>query len=266
MSHVPAPPAPPLSREEVWQIAERCSDLLKTRFGARRVIVFGSAAGQAPWHCGSDLDLAVEGIRPEEFFRAHSALEELAPRNLKVDLVDLRTVYPEMRARILGEVEMPDDPLLALKSIVDDELTALERIVTETEETLAEAHTPPTRVELRALGDLAHDFFCGVESIFKRIAVRFDEGGPTTTNWHRDLLHKMNVAQTGRRPVVIDNPLWARLADYLDFRHFFRNAYRATLEWDKMQPHIAQMRETLEMLQAQLAQFFATVQAEKGKS
>jgi DNA-binding XRE family transcriptional regulator len=33
-----------------------------------------------------------------------------------------------------------------------------------------------------------------------------------------------------------------------------------------MQPHIAQMRETLEMLQAQLAQFFATVQAEKGKS
>lgn len=264
MSQVSVPPAPPLSREEVLQIAERCSDLLKTRFGARRVIVFGSAVGQAPWHAGSDLDLAVEGIRPEEFFKAHSALERLAPRGLKVDLVDLQTAYPEMRARILGEVEMPDDPILALKSIVDDELTTLERIVSETQQYSTEIHDPPSPFEMRGMGSLAHDFYCGVESIFKRIAVRFDGGVPTTPNWHRDLLRQMNVAQAGKRPAVIDAQLWARLDDYLDFRHFFRNAYRATLEWDRMQPHIAQMRDTFEILRTQLEQFFAAVQSEKG--
>jgi hypothetical protein len=113
---------------------------------------------------------------------------------------------------------------------------------------------------------LAHDFYCGVESIFKRIAVRFDGGVPTTPNWHRDLLHQISLAQQDKRPAVIDDLLWTRLADYLDFRHFFRNAYRATLEWDRMQPHIARMSETLEMLRAQLDQFFAAITPDQAQS
>jgi predicted nucleotidyltransferase len=100
----------PVSKAEALAAAQCYIAMLKERFGARRVIVFGSAAGQASWYEDSDLDLAVEGIRPEEFFKASSAVGALMPSGLQVDLVDLGNVYPEMRARILGAVEMPDEP------------------------------------------------------------------------------------------------------------------------------------------------------------
>ena len=60
--------------------AEACRRLLKERFGARRVILFGSLAGQGPWHGRSDIDLAVQGLAPDEFFAAYSACRDLLPQ------------------------------------------------------------------------------------------------------------------------------------------------------------------------------------------
>lgn len=51
-------------RAEALAAAEACIALLKERFGARRVIPFGSLMGDGPWHESSDLDLAVEGLSP----------------------------------------------------------------------------------------------------------------------------------------------------------------------------------------------------------
>jgi len=82
--------------------AEACRRLLKERFGARRVILFGSLAGQGPWHGRSDIDLAVEGLAPDEFFAAYSACRDLLPPGLELDLLSLESVYPEMRARSPG--------------------------------------------------------------------------------------------------------------------------------------------------------------------
>lgn len=78
--------------------------MLRQRFGVKRVILFGSAAGDAPWHSRSDLDLAVEGLRSEDHLRALNACYELLPPGLELDLVPLESAWPEMRARILGEV------------------------------------------------------------------------------------------------------------------------------------------------------------------
>ena len=51
-----------VTREEALRAAEACSRLLREQFGAREVYVCGSAAGEAPWHDRSDLDLVVEGL------------------------------------------------------------------------------------------------------------------------------------------------------------------------------------------------------------
>jgi len=165
-------------RQEALAAAERCAELLKTRFGARRVILFGSVVGQGPWHEGSDLDLAVEGLAPEQFFRAWSSLREVLPPGLDVDLVALEDVYPEMRVRILGEVEMPEDPLLALKALVEDELTALERVTVRMQEVLEARSEPPTWMELQVMASLLHQFYTGIESIFERIADWLGEPKP----------------------------------------------------------------------------------------
>jgi predicted nucleotidyltransferase len=119
---------PAKSGEQALEAAEACMCLRRERFGARRVILFGSLAGQSPWHTQSDINLAVERLAPTAFFDAYSACRDLLPQGAEVDLVALEKVSPEMRARILGEVPMPDDPLLALQALVEDELVALGRV------------------------------------------------------------------------------------------------------------------------------------------
>lgn len=242
-------------KEQALAAARQCIDLLKRRFGATRVILFGSLAGQGVWHSDSDIDLAVEGIPPADFFRAYNACDALLPPGLQLDLVPLEDTYPEMRARILGEVEMPDDPLLVLKGLVEDELTALERVERQMESLLADVDEAPTWVELYAIAGMSHEFYNGIERIFERIVVTLGEGLPKGSAWHVDLLDQVAIP-TETRPVIIGSPLQDRLTEYLKFRHFFRHAYGHTLEWDRLRWQAEEMSETLRLLIEQLMAFF----------
>ena len=59
--------------------------------GAKTVYVFGSAA-KGTMRSDSDLDLAVSGLPPENFFKALSAASNLVDRS--VHLIDLDEVTP----------------------------------------------------------------------------------------------------------------------------------------------------------------------------
>ena len=58
---------------------------LAAQFGVARVLLFGSSA--EPGHEGRDIDLAVEGIRPEDFYRFYGEL--VFGLTKPVDLIDL---------------------------------------------------------------------------------------------------------------------------------------------------------------------------------
>lgn len=243
-------------RARALAAAEACIALLKERFGARRVILFGSLAGEGPWHSRSDIDLAVEGLADEEFFAAYAACRDLLPPDLELDLIPLEDAYPEMQARILGEVPMPDDPVQALRAVVEDELIALDRVTQRMEELLSERSQPPTWVELYAIAGMLHEFYNGVERIFERIAVSLGESLPRGAHWHADLLVQMATPVEGGRPAVIDDALRARLEEYLRFRHFFRHAYGYTLEWNRLRWQAEHLRETFATLRERLRAFF----------
>jgi len=244
---------------QALEAAKACTRLLQERFGAQRVIPFGSLAGQGPWHERSDIDLAVEGLPPEDFFPAYSACRDLLPRGLDLDLVPLEDAYPEMRARILGEVEMPDDPLLAMRAIIEDELVTLDRVVKEAEQALTSISDEPSQFEMHGLAAYLHQFYTGVESIFQRIVIGLGEGLPQGAYWHAELLAQMAAERPGGRPAVIDGPLYARLKDYMDFRHFFRHAYGYTLRWSQMQWKVEHLADTLTVLREQLRAFFEVI-------
>ncbi|MFQ6089980.1 MAG: nucleotidyltransferase domain-containing protein [Candidatus Bipolaricaulia bacterium] len=57
------------------------------RFGARRVYLFGTLP-RGDLREGSDIDLAVEGLIPGDYFRALSMLHETSP-GLQIDLIPL---------------------------------------------------------------------------------------------------------------------------------------------------------------------------------
>lgn len=85
--------------QRAWILAQRAAALLKGRFGARRVILFGSLARPDFFHRRSDVDLAVEGIKSQDFWRAWSALDAL-DHDFEIDLVDVGRASPLLRGQI----------------------------------------------------------------------------------------------------------------------------------------------------------------------
>ncbi len=86
--------------------AREVAVLLKARFGAHRVILFGSLAHGAWPTADSDVDLAVEGLSAEAYWRTWAAVEELFP-DRAVDLVALEAATGCLRAAIQqGGIEL----------------------------------------------------------------------------------------------------------------------------------------------------------------
>ena len=246
-------------RRQAQEAAEACARLLKEQFGVREVHLFGSLAGQSPWHSRSDIDLAVEGLPPREYIRALSALWELLPEGVELDLITLEDAPPELVARIRGEVERSEDPREALKKALADELTNLDRIVDQGKILLDKLPQEPTFIEISAAGKLAHDFYNGVERLFERIAVYLGPGLPAGANWHTLLLRTMESGIEGVRPAVIGHQIALRLLDYLRFRHLFRHTYGYELEWDKLHPLVGGLEKTFGLLRQQIEQFIQTL-------
>ncbi len=73
--------------------------LLVSRYGVRRVVLFGSLArGRADKN--SDIDLAVEGLAPEDYFPALTEAYRLV--KVDVDIVRLEEAHPDL-LRVIAE-------------------------------------------------------------------------------------------------------------------------------------------------------------------
>jgi len=88
--------------QRAWTLAQQAAALLKEQFDARRVVLFGSLARRDFFHRRSDVDLAVEGIRSRDFWRAWSALDTLGCE-FEIDLVDVETASSALRLQIERE-------------------------------------------------------------------------------------------------------------------------------------------------------------------
>jgi predicted nucleotidyltransferase len=84
--------------EEALGEARRAARILAERYSVTRVTLFGSLAWPRAFRSDSDIDLAVEGLAPEHFFRADAELaREIA---FPIDLKLLSDCPPGLRERI----------------------------------------------------------------------------------------------------------------------------------------------------------------------
>ena len=99
----PAPPEPtPAERRERARLLARvreAAEALKAHFGARRVVLFGSLAHEAWFAPDSDVDLAVEGLASDDYWRAWRLAEEIIGDRL-VDLIEIETAGESLRQAI----------------------------------------------------------------------------------------------------------------------------------------------------------------------
>jgi len=86
-------------RGELVEQAREAAALLKGRFRAARVVLFGSLAHGAWSGHDSDVDLAVEDVCGDDYWRAWEEVEAIFGRR-SVDLIALETASSSLRAAV----------------------------------------------------------------------------------------------------------------------------------------------------------------------
>jgi len=89
-------------RQAAWSVARQAAAVLREAFGATRVLAFGSLAHGAWFGPRSDIDLAVEGVPADAFWRAWVALDRVDP-GFEIDLVAIESAPERLRDEIAGQ-------------------------------------------------------------------------------------------------------------------------------------------------------------------
>jgi predicted nucleotidyltransferase len=76
---------------------------LRENYGVQRIILFGSLA-KGQFTAESDIDLAVAGLAPADFFTAYAEVNRLS--RFPVDLKPLESLYPHFYQRVLSQGEI----------------------------------------------------------------------------------------------------------------------------------------------------------------
>ncbi len=80
------------------QIAHQAAALLKSEFGAQKVVLFGSLLDIHRMHPRSDIDLAVWGLDPKVYLQTVAALLDLS--DFSIDLIEAESAPAKILAAI----------------------------------------------------------------------------------------------------------------------------------------------------------------------
>lgn len=91
--------------EKAWNAARAAAALLKSRYHATRVVVFGSLTQADRFHLWSDVDLAVWGIAADDYFEAVARVLDVGGE-IKVDLIMAERCKPYLQEAIAQGVPL----------------------------------------------------------------------------------------------------------------------------------------------------------------
>jgi len=80
-------------REKAWEAARKAASFLKARYGATRVVVFGSLTQADRFHLRSDIDLAAWGVRVDDYFDAVAKMLDIGG-DIEINLVAAEKCRP----------------------------------------------------------------------------------------------------------------------------------------------------------------------------
>ena len=92
-------PSERAEREALLNRIREAAAMLRSRFGARRVVLFGSLAHEAWFDPASDVDLAVECLEGAEYWNAWREVEQLVG-DRRVDLIDIDVVSESLKQAV----------------------------------------------------------------------------------------------------------------------------------------------------------------------
>lgn len=85
--------------ERLMASVREAADHIKSRFGVRKVVLFGSLAHAGWFVSDSDVDLAVEGLAHDDYWEVWRVTEEII-KDRPVDLIDMETASDSLKKAI----------------------------------------------------------------------------------------------------------------------------------------------------------------------
>ena len=89
---------------QVREDARRIADHLGSRYGVKRVFLFGSILEEEKFNENSDLDMAVVGMKKADFYKALADISQMTEFN--IDLKPLEDCAESFRKRVKEEGEL----------------------------------------------------------------------------------------------------------------------------------------------------------------
>jgi hypothetical protein len=102
---------------------------------------------------------------------------------------------------------------------------------------------------------------CPIEDLFKIVAGRFENQVADLSRWHIELLRRMRQDIPGVRPALISAETFSLLNGLRSFRHFFRHAYAAPIEYAQLQVNLDKARRVRPLLKQDVADFLEQIGA-----
>ena len=87
-------------RQEALTKAKKAAEILKVKYKAEKVVLFGSVLDKDRFYMRSDVDLAVFGLKDELFYKAYAEVMNILS-GFEVDLLD----YKECRESFKKEIK-----------------------------------------------------------------------------------------------------------------------------------------------------------------
>ncbi|UCH96354.1 MAG: hypothetical protein JSV88_05730 [Candidatus Aminicenantes bacterium] len=156
---------------------------------------------------------------------------------------------------------------MLVKELVEEieiEFEYLETILHELETLLKKPFEyEPSLVEITGAGGLLHNFYNGIENIFKRILKFHKINQEESKNWHKELLKKFYDKENNF--AFLDISIYDNLLEILKFRHLFIHGYGFFLQWELLKPLIKKALESYPKLKNLCESFLRNLENQSDK-
>lgn len=150
---------------------------------------------------------------------------------------------------------MDKNTLAILKADLDAQLDLVKTIDRKLKERAIDV-VADDAIRLESIAYQIHNLYNATEDLLQIVATYFENHITDTSRWHSALLQRMTRDIPRIRPALLSSETFLILNGLRGFRHFFRHAYGANIEYAQLKINLDKAMELLPNLEKDIQDFF----------